>query len=211
MDTILFLHGWGGDQNSFSNIMPYLQRTHRCLSISMPTVPSDVWQLEDYALMVEKFLDDARVEQCHIIAHSFGARVAVLLVNRNPQRFKKLVLTGAAGIRKKLSLYRRFRIWLHKRGIWKSLGSPDYQNLSRIGKLTFQNIVNRDLSRDITKISHPTLLVFGKRDKSTPVWMGKRWARLSPNAKLLIYKNSGHFAYLDEPSRFLVDTTNSLS
>jgi len=212
METILFLHGWGGDEHSFANIIPALSKHFRCLTLSMPmfqkedSEPREPWTLENYADFVEKFLNTHDVEKCHILAHSFGCRVATLLVTRHPSRYGKLVLTGAAGIRAKRSLKTRIKIRFHKLGIKKSKGSIDYQKLNDSGKITFQNVLRHDLKFEISKIQSETLLIFGRDDTATPVWMGKKWERISPHAQLKIYESAGHFAYIDDPKHFLSHT-----
>jgi len=221
MKTILFLHGWGGDENSFANILPFFSKYFNCLTPSLPMFqkdqdsPDTPWTLDNYADYVEKYLDSHNVEKCHIMAHSFGARVTTILVTRNPDRFERIVLTGAAGIRRrKLSTFIKIKFYKLKRKLGfkqKSGGSSDYQKLTNIGRKTFQNIINRDLRPEIKQITNHTLLIFGKKDTSTPVKLGKKWAKLSPNAKLLIYKQRGHFAFIDETSRFIKDSHKFLS
>ena len=194
-DTLLFLHGWGGDENSFAPLLPYFRIKYNCLA---PTFsPPHPWTLEDYADFVEKFLDQHSIEHCHIIAHSFGARITALLVTRNPLRYGKLVLAGAAGLRMP-SLRTKLRLKLRK-------PSKDYLAMPPEGKQTFKNIVNRDLSPEIANIQNKTLLIFGRNDKSTPVKMGRRWEKLMSDSKLVIYKNSGHFPYIDQTGRFIRD------
>ncbi|MCL2570451.1 MAG: alpha/beta hydrolase [Firmicutes bacterium] len=218
MHTLLFLHGWGGNEHSFSNITPILQYHFNCLSISMPMFqkddlisPQTPWTLEDYAAYVETFLDSHNVEKCHILAHSFGARITALLVNRNPNRYEKLVLTGAAGIKPRKSLNTKLKIALYKTRkklnlIKTEQGSPDYKKLTPVGKQTFNNIINRDLKPEISNINHPILLIFGKHDTATPPKMGRQWKKLAKNSTLIIYPNSGHFTYIDETQKFLANT-----
>lgn len=84
-------------------------------------------------------------------------------------------------------------------------GSSDYRILSPAGKQTFQNIIRRDLSDIIRKIKTPTLLVFGKKDKSTPIYMGKRWTRLQKGSILKVYGDAGHYTFIDRPAKFIRD------
>jgi len=205
MQNILFLHGWGGDENSFANILLYFKRKYNCICVSMPRETDEPWVLEDYAKLVFAELDRQEIERTHIIAHSFGARVAALLVNMQPERFGKLVLTGPAGVKPRFNLLRWFKIRLHKAKIIKSKGSADYRVLSHSGKMTFQNIIKRDLAPEISGIMHPTLIIWGKKDKSVKKYMVKRWTKLNAYTTMKIYKNAGHFCFLDEPAKFIMD------
>ena len=205
MKTILFLHGWGTDEKSFAHIRPFFESNCRCIFVNFDCNPKTVMTLDDYVDEVEaRFLNEVK-GSCCIIAHSFGARVAVLLANRNPNLIEKMVLTGAAGIKPRFSL----KIWLKIK--WFKLtglgnGSIDYQILSATGKKTFQNIIQRDLKRELAKLYVPTLLIWGKLDKFTPLYMGKIWTKLQKTATMKIYKAAGHFCFIDDPACFITDS-----
>lgn len=205
MENILFLHGWGGDEKSFTPILPFFKSRYNCICISMPKEPNKPWALEDYAEFVIAELDKMVVKHMHVIAHSFGARVAALLLNMQPKRFGRLVLVGPAGIKPRFSLWRWFKIRLHKLKIIKCKGSPDYRVLSRNGKITFQNIIKRDLMPEISQIVHPSLIIWGAKDKSVKKYMVKKWTTLNDCTRMKAYKKSGHFCFLDESTRFIAD------
>jgi len=171
----------------------------------MPRETDEPWTLEDYADFVFAELDRLGIEKTHIIAHSFGARVAALLVNMQSERFGRLVLAGPAGIKSRFRFWRWLRIRLHKAKIIKSKGSADYRDLSVSGKVTFQNIIKRDLSPEISRIVQPTLIIWGTRDKSIRKYMIKRWTKLNASTIIKRYKGAGHFCFLDEPARFIMD------
>jgi len=201
---IVFLHGWGTTSESFAGIRKFFEENHKCIFVDFDCNPDKILTLEDYADHVESILIKEKVTYCNIIAHSFGCRVAVLLGLRNPYMIKKMVLTGAAGLRPRFSLKTWGKIRLYK--IFKiGKGSSDYQKLCRTGKITFQRIIHRDLSYEISKLELPTLLIFGDRDKATPKYMGKRWTKLQPSSILKIYKGAGHYAFIDQPARFQGD------
>lgn len=165
--------------------------------------PDKPWTLEDYANFVFEFLGDEK--QIHLIAHSFGARVAIVMETMRPGTFSRMLLTGAAGIPRRRNLWRWLKIHLHKMRIWKSKGSAEYRILSPNGKRTFQNIIKHDLRPLIKKIHIPTLLVYGSKDTATPIYIAKRWTRIAPNARLRIYKGVGHFCFIENPARFVSD------
>jgi pimeloyl-ACP methyl ester carboxylesterase len=209
MDTILFLHGWGGNERSFAPVEKYFGRYYRTFCPPLPCPPDTVWTLNDYVIYIEDFLAKNSITKCCIICHSFGARVAVLLMTKNPRLADKLIVADGAGLKPRFNL----RIWLKIR-IYKlkkrlfgraNGGSPDYRRLPPNGKMTFNNILGCDLRGEIKKIKTPTLLIYGARDRATPPYMAKRWAKLCPAAEYKIYKNCGHFAYLDNTAQFIKD------
>ena len=221
MQTILFLHGWGGNADSFAPIYQYFARSYneqgelyQVLAPSLPCPPTkSVYTLEDYADDVDRFLQDHKVARCIVVAHSFGARLVAVLNARHPKLFTKIVITGGAGLKvRRLSMW--FKIHWYKLcrrfGVQVTGGSADYRQLDDNGKRTFKNIVNRDLSAEFKQITVPTLLIWGSRDRATPVNLCRRLKRLIPNAQTIIYPRVGHFAYLDCSARFINDVRQFL-
>lgn len=218
MENLLFLHGWGGSDKSFAAVEQYFRAKYNCIFACFPCFqitdenpPTSAYTLEDYAEQVVKLIDEKKVNKCHIIAHSFGCRVAALLVNMYPQRFGKLILIGPAGIPKRFSLRLKVKIWLHKIGVIKLRGSTDYRALTDIGKITFQNVIKRDLRPEIRRIKNQTLIIWGNRDKAVKRYMVKLWTKLSSGARLITYKGAGHFCYVDAPTRFIIDAQEFLN
>jgi len=202
---VVFLHGWGASSASFAGIRSFFENTFPCIFVDFDCNPEVVMTLDDYVEFVEKKLIERRVTHCHIIAHSFGARVAVLLAKRNPHIVKRMVITGGAGLKPRFNLKTWVKIRAYK---WFKIGrgSADYRVLSQTGKRTFQNIIRRDLSGEIAELTTPTLLIYGKNDRSTPPYMARRWAKLQKRGAVVkIYDFAGHFVFLDKPAKFIAD------
>ena len=64
-------------------------------------------------------------------------------------------------------------------------------------KKTFQNIVSEDLTTYLKNIKSNTLLLWGEKDTSTPLTDGITMNKNILKSKLYIFKNIGHFVYLD--------------
>jgi len=210
MENILFLHGWGGGEHSFSNVLPFFQSKYNCICVSLPKDPETPMVLEDYARLVFAELDARGIQKTHIIAHSFGARITALVAAAQPHRIGRIVLIGPAGIKPRFNIWRRLRIRLNKMKIIKSRGSSDYRTLTLSGKITFQNIIKRDLRAEIAKIAAPTLVIWGTKDKSIRKYMILRWTKLNACTTIKKYRGAGHFCFLDSPARFTVDAEEFL-
>ena len=81
-------------------------------------------------------------------------------------------------------------------------GSEDYRALDEVMKVTFKNVVNLYLEDLLPKIDCPALLIWGKRDNDTPLYMAKRMKRGIKDCGLIILEG-GHFSYLDDYATFL--------
>lgn len=75
------------------------------------------------------------------------------------------------------------------------MGSMDVKVFVRMLDLVRTHTVEDRLR----EISAPTLVIAGKRDTFTPVWLSRRMSRLIPNAELLIVPNGTHVAPLEQP------------
>lgn len=205
--AIMFLHGWGGSVNSFYSLSNFLDnKKTKHILIDFPPFgksqePNSPWELDDYVQIVRQILEQESIKKVCFVAHSFGGRVAICFANKYTDIVEKLIITGGAGIIPKKSLKKQLKklfyktIRLFNKKI--NLGSKDYKNLSFVMKKTFSNIINKDLSEISKNINQKTLLVYGAKDKETPIYMAKIFNKNIKNSKLIIYKKYGHFCYLE--------------
>ncbi|MCL2621965.1 MAG: alpha/beta hydrolase [Firmicutes bacterium] len=197
---ILFLHGWGGNKNSFLPIQNYFNNYTKTISIDLPVSKDSVLTLDDYKNIA---LDAIKpYDKVNIIAHSFGGRIALLL-SSSTDIVEKQVLTGCAGLIPRLT----FKRWLKK---VRKIPSPDYAALNYIQKQTFKNIVNTNLKPVLSDVNANTLLIFGEKDNATPLYMAKTLNKNIKMCKLIIYKKCTHFAYLEKMNKFIADCENFL-
>lgn len=204
--TIIFLHGWGGNKNSFLSTINLLKHKFNILTLTMPTVEDTIisYQLNDYKNIILYLINLHNLKNINIVCHSFGFRVATLL--KEEIEIKKLVVTGGAGA-KKISVLKRINlqnniILLKQKNfnfLYDKIASSDYKNLSYNNKITFKNVVNLN-TINMLKFNCSILIFWGKKDKETMPWIAKKILKLN-TAKLYLL-NSGHFAYLDYNSKF---------
>lgn len=214
--AVVCLHGWGQNTEMMQFIQDYLSERFRVINLDFPgfgqsAEPDRGYSVDDYALWLHDLLEFLHVDNPILIGHSFGCRVALVYANQYP--VKKMVLTGAAGIREPLSKEQVMKQKLYKMGkklapalaakYAKKVGSSDYQNATGVMKETFVKVINQDLTSILPYINVETLLVFGDQDDATPLWMGKKMEQLMPNAGLAIFEGQGHYAYFVQASRFL--------
>ncbi len=209
---IVFLHGWGGSTESFKIVAESFD-ANRCLLLDFPPFgeseePYEVWNNDTYVALVKHILDELKIKTCDIIAHSFGGRVAIKFANRYNESVKKIILVDSAGVKPRFSLKKFIRIKRYKlakkfRLKTRDYSSSDYKKLSPLMKQTFTNIINEDLSPLLKNIACPTLIIFGKDDKETPLYMAKKLNKKIKDSALIVFENCGHFAYLEDFYRFV--------
>lgn len=231
---LLILHGWGSESKVMLPVANKLADIRTCYLVDLPGFglsadPPVAWSVDDYADAVEAFIVmHLKNEKIDLFVHSFGARIAIKLLNRKPiaSTFDKIIFTGAAGLKpkRKVSYYVRkyaakalkmpFSLLpnpirekgltrLRKSAIWKKLGSSDYQQLTGSMRETFVKTVTEFLDPYIPAIEHEVLLLWGENDQSTPLDQAKRMDKALKQSALITITEAGHYSFLEKPSEFI--------
>ncbi|MBR2468306.1 MAG: alpha/beta hydrolase [Clostridia bacterium] len=212
-ETVLFLHGWGANLNSFNFFCENLKNEYKILQIDFVghgdseklSYPFFVF---DYAVEVFKILKKENVDRLNIVCHSFGFRVAIMLIKFFDITVEKLFVSGGAGVKPRFNIFTKLKIYSYKfkkflnnKGLCcfdiLNKGSSDYQKLNNIEKESFRNIVNYNQSKYLKFIKAKTILLWGNKDKETPLYMAKFIKKKIKNSKLVVLKNTGHFCFLE--------------
>ena len=64
------------------------------------------------------------------------------------------------------------------------------------------NLKDLDLTAELKKITIPTLITCGRFDMATPETM-QRYAKQLPNAKLVVFEQSSHLTFAEEPEKYI--------
>lgn len=209
-EVLLLLHGWGGSVNSFDAIKQ-IKKTYKTLIVDFPPFgksdePKD-WNIFSYANMVISLCEHLNIKKCHVLGHSFGGRVGILISVLQKELVDKLILVDSAGMkpRRKPSYYLKTLEYKLRKVFGIStmrMGSSDYKDLTLNMKKVFSRVVSTYLEEYASMVSQKTLIVFGEKDKETPIYMAKRLNKLIKNSKLIVFKGCAHFCYLEKPYEF---------
>lgn len=209
---MLFLHGWGQSSEYFIPIADFFSKFCRVTlfdfsGFGKSEEPSRPYTVSDYVNETIKVIKENDLNDLTIIAHSFGARVAFeLAITTN--YVKKLVIVDGAGIMPRRTIKYYLKVYLYKikkrLGLsTKNCGSKDYKQLSSVMKRTFVNVVNYDQTKMLKNIKTKTLIVWGEKDKETPLYMAKIMRKNLPNSRLVILEDCSHFSFLEDTYAFI--------
>ncbi len=217
---ILFLHGWGQNIEMMLPIAEHFEHDFRVTVLDFQghgesEEPESAWSVQDYADALNEFCIAVGIEYPIIVGHSFGCRVAIRYAAKHPVR--KMVLTGAAGLKPKRGLDWYMKTYTYKLGkklvqmtgnkeleeqLKRNAGSADYRNASGIMRETLVKVVNDDVFELLPKMTMPVLLIFGENDDATPVSYGKIMEQHMKDAALIVFENDDHYAYWHQIHRF---------
>lgn len=226
-DAVLLLHGWGSNITLFQGIIDTLSPHHRVIAPDMPGFgktpePPEPWCVDDYVDFIIKFLDSLHIREFSVLVHSFGGRVLFKMNAREnlPYVIHKAVLVDSAGIMPKKTWKQKTSLRFYKMArqvmstkllhflypdavedMRKKRGSADYNNATPTMRATLVKVVNEDLEPFISKISCPTLLIWGDRDTATPIADAKVMEGLIKDAGLVVCEGAGHYSFLEQPAK----------
>ena len=235
---VALLHGWGCSGSLMQPIADGLSADCTVLTLDFPGHgasgrPPEPWGVPEYAEALMELFRALDFVPCDVIAHSFGGRVAIWLAAGENSPFDRMILTGAAGLKKPQTEEGRRRAEAYRKGkrlneklrkvpalqgvadrmeerLRRKFGSRDYNALDAEMRRTFVKVIEQDLSECLPAIHSSTLLIWGSQDTETPLWMGQKMEREIPDAGLVVLEGGTHFAYLEQAPRFIAITRNFL-
>ena len=196
---IVILHGWGSDLSRWRPLADQLKAAG--LTVVLPSLPQD--KVRNTAAFADWLFQKTKTLAPFFLAgHSFGGQVAINFSARYPERVKKLILLSSAGVRR-LNWKRFVFTPLAKlgRGLvsqrikhfgYRLIRETDYMKASPIMKQTMKLILKEDQQENLKKIIVPTLLIWGRRDRYTPLSHGRLMRRLIKDSELVVIPGAKH-------------------
>ncbi len=215
---IVWGHGWGHSRVALLPIAESLAGFASSSVIDFPgfgdsPAPPECWGTAEYADAVAEWLRGQPSRWRFWVGHSFGSRIGIQIASRHPGLLDGMVLIAAAGLPRHRNLLEKsrffFRRWAYKAAklfvpegpardrLRSRFGSSDYQSAGSLRPI-FVKVVTENLSDLAQQVSCPVLLVYGDKDKDTPLEIGERFNRLIPNSKLTVLQGLDHHTILGE-------------
>ena len=199
-EGLLVLHGWGSNKEIMKQAFGKLLPEYKHIYLDMPGFGKSTNEMilttEDYAKIVQLFLDELDVMPVIAMGHSFGGKVSTLL------HTPCLVLLSSAGVVTEKPWSVKLKIATVK--FLKPLGmtlirdlfkSKDVEGMSHEMYETFKNVVDEDFEASFAKSKSKALCFWGKEDTATPLYTGEKIAGLIENS--VFYPLDGdHFFFL---------------
>ncbi len=221
-NVILLLHGLLGNLSNFQGI---IQEFGDKYNVSFPELPIFEMPLKKLSVMglvdyVERFVDYMEYDNVHLVGNSLGGHIAQLYALRRPDKVKSLTLTGSSGLFEnamgntfpKRGDYEYIKAKVEEVFYDTKIASKEYvdelfetvkdRNKAIRIVVTAKSAIRHNLANKLDKLMCPTLLVWGKQDKVTPLFVGEKFEELIPNAKLVIVDKCGHAPMMEQPDKF---------
>lgn len=221
-DVLLLLHGLFGALSNFFDIIEHFKATHKVVIpilplYDLPLEESTVGGFVDY---VERFVAWKNYDKVIVMGNSLGGHIALIYALRNPEKIKGVVLTGSSGLFESAmgdSYPKRGDYEYIKKKAELTFHNPAFATKELVDELfdivndrnkvlrvltTAKSAIRQNLAEEVSKITAPTLLVWGNNDTITPPFVGEEFHKLIPNSKLLFIDECGHAPMMEQPEEF---------
>lgn len=215
MTKVIILHGWTYSTEKWSHFTKLMAAHYEVELLKIPGLTEDlrkVWNLDDYVEWLKKKVDSE--DKVILIGHSNGGRISLAYTLKYPDKIFKLILIDSAGIyhnelpirfkrfmfKSLAKLGKKFTSWEKlKILLYKLAREGDYKNATPTQRQTMLNLINIDATQLLSKVKVPTLIIWGKNDKITPLSDGKLMHHLIKNSKLKIINDAKHSPQFTHP------------
>lgn len=219
LSTILFLHGWSISIEPYQNNLNKLAERHRIIAPYLPgfsksTTPKLLQSYNDYAQCILEFVKVLELKQLHLIGHSLGGAIGILLAASNPSLVSSLTLVDSTGIPlgslPEVLLRRSVEMTAEVVEMKLDVVSKMVQNFVYNCLFNPQNVIQsawicleEDVRPFLPKIKAPTLVLWGKNDQFTPLHIGQEFAQGIKNSRLIVLEGEYHEWSLFKPETFV--------
>ncbi len=221
-EAVLFIHGAGGGQYTWSYQKGFFEREFNPIMIELPGHGESEGEGEQeivrYAEHVHAFLKALGLRKVFLVGHSMGGAIVQTLALTHAEAIKGIVLVGTGARLKVLPLFldgiknnfdetvqkinqfsysRKATAVLIEKGV-----SGMRQCRAEIIYGDFLACDRFDIMKDIERINLPTLILCGEDDQLTPVKYSQFLQSRIKGSKLEILPNAGHMVMMESPQAF---------
>lgn len=221
-EPIVLLHGLLGTLSNFSGIVSKFGSTY---NIVFPILPIFDLSLKNSGLggllkYIESFIEFKNLSSINLLGNSLGGHLAQLYTIKHPERVQSLILTGSSGLFENAmgsSFPKRGDYEYIKKKAEDTFYDPSIATKELVDELfeavndrnkalriiiTAKSAIRHNLENKLDQIDCPTLLVWGKEDGVTPLFVGEKFNKLIKGSKLVVVEECGHAPMMEKPEEF---------
>jgi pimeloyl-ACP methyl ester carboxylesterase len=229
--AVILLHGLGADTSSWApTVAPLAAKFHVIVPDQIGFGRSDKpllnYRVATLVDFLDAFMKQVGVERASLVGNSLGGFTAAAYALAHPEKVERLVLVDAAGFSvpkdfdpRTLSALNASTREQAKTILSLVFYDKQYQSDAAADLMLTRRVMAGDgytVQRFIESIARgedvldgrlgglkqPTLLVWGREDKLTPMWMAERFKKEISGSELVVFEKCGHVPQLEKAAEF---------
>ena len=226
-EPLFFLHSAQGF-DARHEVVPLLAQRHRLIAPSHPgfgksSLPDWLDSVDDIAHVYLELLDELKLKTVQLVGCSIGGWIAAEMATKAPERFPKLVMVGAVGVKTgpvdKLDIPDIFampqdkvdellfadptRMKMDPSKMTDEEIGIRVRNRETLALITWEPWMhNPKLKHRLQRASMPALFMRGEKDGLVSARYMEAYAKLLPNARTLTIPGAGHAPQIEQPKAF---------
>lgn len=219
--NIILLHGLFGQLSNWTSVIDHFGDS---CNIHVPTLPIYGAPKEDHlhylTNYLEAYIQEHQLQDVILAGNSLGGHVAILYTARHVHKVKGLVLTGSSGLYENTNIgsfprrnsyhYIRERVAytfhdpaMATEELVEEVMAVTTDSRKCLSAVRMAKSAQRHYVADLLPgITTPTLLIWGKEDRITPIHVAYEFEAMLPHAQLLVFDNCGHVPMMEKPNDF---------
>jgi pimeloyl-ACP methyl ester carboxylesterase len=220
--VVLLLHGLFGALSNWEGVTNRFSKNFRVVIPMLPIYEMPIREagIDGLRKFVEEFVAIKGLNDMIIMGNSLGGHVALAYTLKNPNKVKKLILTGSSGLfedsmggsypKRGNYEYIKERVaytFYDPKVATKELVDEVFETTNSIPKCMrivaiAKSAQRSNMANDIPNIKAPTFLVWGLNDTITPPIVAHEFNRLIPNSTLKFIDKCSHAPMMEHPEKF---------
>lgn len=221
---LLLIHGLFGALSNWRSVINHFSDRYKIFIPLMPVYEKPSFEVEPSVEglknFIRAFVNYKKIENPILIGNSLGGHVSLKYTLSFPNQVRGLVLTGSSGLYESGmgSEFPRYKSYpFIKERVEYTFYSPQTatkelvdevfgivnDNYKALRVLRFARSAQKEnLSKEVSGIKTPTLLVWGLNDNITPPHVAHEFNTLMPESTLRFIDHCGHAAMMEQPDKF---------
>lgn len=226
-EPIVTLHGLFGALSNFQDVIDHFSGNYRVLIPMLPIyeLPILKTNAKNLAKYLSEFIEHMDFDEVNLLGNSLGGHVALIYSDRNPEKVKRMILTGSSGLyenafggsfpRREDKSYLREKIALtfyDPKMATDELVDECHEAVNNREKVIrilaiAKSAIRHNMAKALPDMKMPVCLIWGKNDTITPPHVAEEFHDKLPNSSLFWIDKCGHAAMMEHPKTFnkLVD------
>lgn len=207
MKTLIVLPSWGREETAYKKLLATRLKNYDVFVLSYEKLCADR-KIENIEKNLITFIQSKRLKSVELLGHSLGGTLGINFAVRHPKLLSRLILIDAKAFRTQNHLFAllptqrenlrqagnlKFAYQLVFKTAFRILSNPGLHGKLALWALKF------DATNIASKITIPTIILWGENDKSIPVKLGEKLHNLINDSSFKVIPKGSHEWILHSP------------